>query len=58
MLDRRVDGLILAAGRRTDPSIAELAQRDIPVVLCEEGVRGDGGRLPGLGLQDRWDGIG
>lgn len=39
MLERRVDGLILATARREDPSIAELAQEGIPIVLINRVVK-------------------
>ena len=42
MVDRRVDGLILATARREDPSLIGLAAHGIPIVLVNRVVQGHG----------------
>jgi LacI family transcriptional regulator len=42
MVDRRVDGLVLATARRNDAGIAELADMGIPIVLLNRVVEGGG----------------
>ncbi len=42
MVDRRVDGLVLATARRQDVGVAELAEIGIPIVLFNRVVEGGG----------------
>jgi LacI family transcriptional regulator len=50
MVDRRVDGLVLATARRHDVSVAELAEMGIPIVLFNRVV--EDGALPSVSADD------
>ena len=50
MVDRRIDGLVLATARRHDVGVAELSEMGIPIVLFNRVV--DDGRVPSVSSDD------